>query len=176
MTTSLIQFSPLRFQSSRQLLLRRQSQLVLARENLVAQLPQSIVRRGWVVFLTEDQADRWVLMRVAPMLPCIIQIQIHLPASACVNLPSFNSMRTRDRRRRWKNSRSRRYHSVPTRSRFWRATNENSMEPGPLRLRSLTPGKSDPLEGESFTGILEQVLSEIRLRQLVHDQARLPDE
>jgi hypothetical protein len=50
------------------------------------------------------------------------------------------------------------------------------MEPGPLRLRSLTPGKSDPLEGESFTGILEQVLSEIRLRQLVHDQARLPDE
>ena len=31
----------------------------------------------------------------------------------------------------------------------------------PRRLRSLTPGSSDPLEGESFTGIVEQVLSEI---------------
>jgi hypothetical protein len=46
----------------------------------------------------------------------------------------------------------------------------------PRRLRSLTPGSSDPLEGESLTGILEQVLSEIRLQQLVHDQAQLPDE
>jgi len=40
----------------------------------------------------------------------------------------------------------------------------------------LTPGSSESLEGESFTGILEQVLSELWLWQLVHDQAQLPDD
>src|ERR1700689_3386116 len=53
-------------------------ELVLSREHSIPQALQSIVRDRAVLFRTENQADRRILIRECPVLTSIVQIEIHL--------------------------------------------------------------------------------------------------
>src|SRR5580700_4083468 len=59
-------------------LLAGQRKLVLAGQNLVVQISQRVVSDGFVLLRAKDQSQGWVLMGQSPVLPRIVQVQIHL--------------------------------------------------------------------------------------------------
>jgi len=79
---------------------------------------QRVMCHGTVFPGTQNQADRRVLMRQGPMPSGIVRYRCICPASACVNRSNFRSISTRHLSRRWKSTRSTRYHASPTRQSF----------------------------------------------------------
>ncbi len=61
-----------------ELFLGRQGQPVFSGKHFITQVPESVMRDRFIPFGAEDEFHRRVLSGVCPMLPGIIEIQVHL--------------------------------------------------------------------------------------------------
>src|SRR5436190_4173009 len=66
------------FDFCRETFLIWKGKLVFARQNLVRQSLQGVLRDGVVLFCAKNKSNRRVLVRLSPMLARIVEIKMHL--------------------------------------------------------------------------------------------------
>src|SRR5581483_9940669 len=67
----------------------RQSQPVFGSESFVGQTFEGVFGNSGIFFGTEDQSDRRVFIQICPVLPGVVQVQVHLAGVRMGELSDF---------------------------------------------------------------------------------------